>query len=87
MEPNSNPVRTKNTLMNYRTLPSRKKWFRGILIVLSILYAVGTIFGGMWLGEVATHPGHRPLTLAVQNEVKRYTTENKIDFRDAHHCQ
>jgi uncharacterized protein len=69
--------------MNYRTLSPRKKWFRRTLIVLSILYVVGTIFGGMWLGEVATHPGRRPLTLSVQNEIKLYTTENKIDFRDA----
>ena len=69
--------------MNHRTPSRRNNWLRRIVIVLSILYVVGTIFGGMWLGEVATHPGRRPLTLAVQNEVKLYTTENKIDFRDA----
>jgi uncharacterized protein len=37
----------------------------------------------MWLGEVATHPGRRPLTPADERQVMLYATENKIDFRDA----
>jgi uncharacterized protein len=37
----------------------------------------------MWLGEVATHPGHRPLTPYDEKQVKVYASENKIDFRNA----
>jgi hypothetical protein len=37
----------------------------------------------MWLGEVAIHPGRRPLTPADENQAKLYAIENKIDFRDA----
>ncbi len=69
--------------MNDRNPPRRHKWLRRIVIVLSILYAAGTLFGGMWLGEVATHPGRRPITPSVEKEVKLYATENKIDFREA----
>lgn len=70
-------------LMNYRTLPSRNKRLHRIVVVLLILYAVGTIFGGMWLGEVATHPGRRPLTPNDENQFKLYASENNIDFRNA----
>src|SRR4051812_30492607 len=48
----------------YPTSRPRNLFLRRIIIVLAILYAVGTIFGGMWLGEVATHPGRRPITSA-----------------------
>jgi pimeloyl-ACP methyl ester carboxylesterase len=37
----------------------------------------------MWLGEVATHPGRRPITPSDERQVKLYATENKIEFRDA----
>jgi len=37
----------------------------------------------MWLGEVATHPGRRPITPTDEKQVKLYATENKIEFRDA----
>jgi uncharacterized protein len=48
-----------------------------------ILYVAGTIFGGMWLGEVAAHPGRRPITPANEKQVKLYAFANKIEFRDA----
>jgi fermentation-respiration switch protein FrsA (DUF1100 family) len=64
--------------------PSRRaSWLRRIGTVLVILYVAGTIFGGMWLGEVATHPGRRPITPTDERQVKLYATENKIEFRDA----
>ncbi|HEX3742248.1 MAG TPA: alpha/beta hydrolase [Terriglobales bacterium] len=64
--------------------PSRRgSWLRRTVIVLAILYAAGTLFGGMWLGEVATHPGRRPLTPTDENQVRLYAVENKIDIRDA----
>jgi pimeloyl-ACP methyl ester carboxylesterase len=67
--------------MNYRT--PRRKWLYRIGVVLAILYAAGTIFGGMWLGEVAVHPGRRPITPNDEKLVRLYAIENKIDFRDA----
>lgn len=65
-------------------VPSRRnRWLRRTGAVLAILYVAGTIFGGMWLGEVATHPGRRPITPSDERQVKLYATENKIEFRDA----
>jgi len=52
-------------------------------MVLVILYVAGTIFGGMWLGEVATHPGRRPLMPVDEKQVELYASKNKIDFREA----
>jgi hypothetical protein len=72
-----------NTAMDYRTPPRRNRRLLRIGVVLVILYAVGTIFGGMWLGEVATHPGRRPITSADQKQVKLFASENRIDFREA----
>ena len=69
--------------MDYRTPRLRNKWLRRFTVVLAILYAAGTLFGGMWLGEVATHPGRRPITPADEKQVRLYAIENKIDFRDA----
>ena len=67
--------------MNYQT--PRRRWLRRIGILLAILYTAGTIFGGMWLGEVVVHPGRRPITPADEKQVRLYAIENKIDFRDA----
>jgi hypothetical protein len=69
--------------MDYRTLSRRNRRLLRIGVVLAIMYAAGTIFGGMWLGEVATHPGRRPITSADEAQVRLYASENKIDFRDA----
>jgi len=69
--------------MNYRTPPRRNSWPRRIGVVLAMLYAAGTIFGGVWLGEVATHPGRRPIKPPDEAKVRLYAIENKIDFRDA----
>jgi pimeloyl-ACP methyl ester carboxylesterase len=69
--------------MDYRTPRLRNKWLRRFTVVLAILYAAGTLFGGMWLGEVATHPGRRPITPADEKQVRLYAIENKIDFRNA----
>lgn len=69
--------------MDYRPPRRQNRFLRRIGIVLAVLYAVGTIFGGMWLGEVAIHPGRRPITPADEKQVKLYANENKIDFRDA----
>ncbi|MGH9515199.1 MAG: alpha/beta hydrolase [Terriglobales bacterium] len=64
--------------------PSRRgRWLCRIGVVLAILYAAGTLFDGMWLGEVATHPGHRPITPSDEEQVRLYASENKIDLRDA----
>src|SRR3954468_14576666 len=82
LEPHSHSIRI-NAMMDCPTSRPRNLFLRRIIIVHAILYGVGTIFGGMWLGEVATHPGRRPITSADEAQVRLYASENKIDFRDA----
>jgi uncharacterized protein len=79
-ESHSHSIRT-NTMMGHPTSRRRNLFLRCIVIVLTILYAAGTIFVGMWLGEVATHPGRRPITSADEKHVRLYAIENNIDFR------
>lgn len=69
--------------MDYRPPLCRNKLLRRIGLILAIFYAAGTVFGGMWLGEIATHPGRRPLTPADEMQIELYAVENKIDFRHA----
>jgi pimeloyl-ACP methyl ester carboxylesterase len=42
---------------------------RALFIIPSVLYLLGTIFGGMSLGWMATHPGRRPITDTEKQEV------------------
>jgi hypothetical protein len=69
--------------MNYRPPPRRNSWLCRIAVALAIMYATGTISGGIWLGEVATHPGRRPITSSEEKQVRLYAIDNKINFRDA----
>src|SRR5437763_12678990 len=77
------PGSYQHSAMYYRTPPRRNRLLRRMGIVVAILYAAGIIFGGMWLGEVATHPGRRPITSAGEAQVRVYAIENRVDFRDA----
>lgn len=42
---------------------------QALLVVLCVLYLLGTLFGGMGLGWMATHPGRRPITNDERREV------------------
>jgi fermentation-respiration switch protein FrsA (DUF1100 family) len=44
-------------------------YLKRTLIVLCFLYLLGTVFGGVSLGWMATHPGRRPITEADKWEV------------------
>src|SRR3954453_4138620 len=70
-ENHSHSVRI-NTMMDYPTSRPQNLFLRRIIIVHAVLYAGGTMFGGMWLGEVATHPGRRPITSADEKQVRLY---------------
>ena len=45
-------------------------FLRGIGIVLAILYVAGTIFGGIGLGEMAVHPGRRPISVNEEKQIE-----------------
>jgi uncharacterized protein len=51
-------------------------------VTLLILYACGTIFGGIGLAIMATHPGRRPITSSDEESVRSYARANNIEFRD-----
>lgn len=46
-----------------------RRFIRRTLLVCCFLYLLGTVFGGMSLGWMATHPGRRPITDADKQEV------------------
>lgn len=55
---------------------------RLICAALLILYACGTILGGIGLAVIAMHPGRRPMSPADENAVRSYAGGNNIEFRD-----
>jgi fermentation-respiration switch protein FrsA (DUF1100 family) len=65
-----------------RHSPVLHPWVRRILTGLALLYGAGTVFGGIALGWIATHPGRRPLSTAEQSQVSSYAVGNRTDFRD-----
>jgi uncharacterized protein len=42
---------------------------RALFVILSVLYLIGTILGGIGLGWMATHPGRRPISDVEKQEV------------------
>src|SRR5437773_11429659 len=60
--------------MKVRTVRVRHPLLRRISIVLTVLYVAGTILGGIGLGEMAVHPGRRPIP---ENEVERIESHLK----------
>src|SRR5947209_3149051 len=45
-------------------------FLRGVGIVLAILYVAGTMFGGIGLGEMAVHPGRRPISVNEEKQIE-----------------
>jgi len=59
-----------------------RPWFRRMVAVLVALYAAGTLFGGIALGWIATHPGKRLLSASEQDQVSSYAALTHAEFRD-----
>lgn len=51
-------------------------------MVLAILYAIGTIFGGIGLGWMATHPGRRQITPNEDKAVRSYAAAANAQIRE-----
>lgn len=51
-------------------------------IVLAVLYALGTVLGGIGLGWIATHPGRLPISPREEDQVRSYARRNHAEFRD-----
>jgi hypothetical protein len=60
----------------------RYRLTRITFLALLILYWCGTVFGGIGLGAIATHPGRRPITSADEERVRSYSRTTQIAFRD-----
>jgi len=60
----------------------RKSLFHRTCILLAVLYAVGTLLGGIGLGWIATHPGRRPISPADEDQVRSYVRLHQAEFRD-----
>lgn len=56
--------------MRARTLRARHPLLRRVSIVLMVLYVAGTILGGIGLGEMAVHPGRRPIPVNEEKQIE-----------------
>src|SRR5947207_1005655 len=57
-------------------------FLRGVGIVLAILYVVGTIFGGIGLGEMAVHPGRRPIPVNQEKQIESHLKTLDADLQE-----
>jgi len=55
---------------------------RRTFLVLAILYLAGTLFGGISLGWMALHPGHRPLTAKAEHRAEAATHDENAELSD-----
>ncbi len=44
--------------------------FKSVLLVFCVIYLLGTIIGGIGLGEMAVHPGRRPIPVNEQKHIE-----------------
>jgi len=62
---------------------TRRPVVRVVLFACAILYATGTILGGIGLGWIALHPPSPPVTASEESHAASYAREESLQFRDA----
>jgi len=53
-----------------------------VTIVLSVLYVAGTILGGIGLGEMAVHPGRRPIPVNQEKQIESHLKTLDADLQE-----
>src|SRR5215469_8310707 len=63
-------------------MPAHHSILLYLSIALAVLYLLGTVFGGIALGEIALHPPSRPVRQSEERNAEAVAQQNSVDFRD-----
>ena len=55
-------------------------WY--LSLTLAVLYLLGTVFGGIGLGEIALHPASPPISQSEERNAEASAQQNSVEFRD-----
>lgn len=55
-------------------------WY--LFLTLAVLYLIGTLFGGIGLGELALHPPSSPILQSDERNAEAAAQRNSVEFRD-----
>ena len=63
-------------------MPGHRSLLLRLSIALAVLYLLGTVFGGIGLGEIALHPASRPIGQFDERNAEAAAQQNSVEFRD-----
>jgi len=63
-------------------MPAHRSILLCLSIALAVLYLLGTVFGGIGLGEIALHPASRPIRQSEERNAEAAAQRNSVEFRD-----
>jgi pimeloyl-ACP methyl ester carboxylesterase len=63
-------------------MPARHSILLYLSIALAVLYLLGTVFGGIALGEIALHPPSHPVRQSEERNAEAAAQQNSVEFRD-----
>src|SRR5215467_961079 len=63
-------------------MSARRSILLRLSIALAVLYLLGTVFGGIGLGEIALHPASRPIGQSEERNAELAAQQNSVEFRD-----
>ena len=63
-------------------MPARRSILLYLSIALAVLYLLGTVFGGIGLGEIALHPARRPIRQSEERNAGAAAQLDSVRLRD-----
>lgn len=63
-------------------MPARRSILLYLSIAVAVLYLLGTVFGGIGLGEIALHPASRPIRQSEERNAGAAAQLDSVKFRD-----
>ena len=63
-------------------MPTSRPILLRLSVALAVLYLLGTVFGGIGLGEIALHPASPPISQSEERNAGAAAERNSVEFRD-----
>src|SRR5262249_20777433 len=70
-------------LLEFRLMSAKRSILLRVSIALAVLYLLGTVFGGIGLGEIALHPARRPIRESEERNAEAAAQRDSVEFRDS----
>ena len=70
-------------LLEFRLMSAKRPILLRLSIALAVLYLLGTVFGGIGLGEIALHPASRPIRESEERNAEAAAQRDSVEFRDS----